>query len=327
MANIRRKPKSSSFSIDQNDGGGEEALRNWNTDSEASRITTEYVRLNQIVRDESQGRRLNLSFEELTQAPSELADKTKAAELEAIQTLARDIAAQGLENPISVYPSGASTYTIVTGERRWWALQYNWRIRSDGAPPPDVRVTLYKKRPDALRRKQFSENAQRRKLSLPDTMLSVELALQEINDERSQAGESAISSIREFQQALFLSYAEARTWWHVFFDETGELKQAVASGECETVNALRDLIEERGTKLKRGARHEAGEKETATKAAKPRAKTRAGNVKIQLTHAEAFAACERLARMAPDAATSLPPEDDEAAIADFIRQSLLGTNG
>lgn len=219
------------------DAGKAEAAPEAHTD--AREIYTDYVSLTNIFRDREQARSLSIDEETLVQDPETISDKRLADEIAGIQSLAASIAKTGLTNPICVIHTRANQFRVISGERRWWAYQYLYKNNHFGATPPRVRVSIYKEDTAPVRRLQLTENYEREDLNLKDLMRAVELAYEEVSNDRSWRKQDPIKNARDFSEALGLRYQDGTVWWKVVGQGRTDLQDAIMSGQLQSIDAVR----------------------------------------------------------------------------------------
>lgn len=251
MATINRSNvrKADRFTIDGRDSGGEEILNTISgRDTPASKLTTEWVSLSSLLPDPENPRKLHLDTKSLLEDPATIEDERRSLVLTKIRSLAESIARDGLSNPIEVYSVPGGGYRIISGERRYWACMYNLLTASEDKKRnvEEVRVTVYKNRPNRVRNKQLSENVLRDDLTLADQMHSIKAAFEEAVSQ----SEVAITTVKSFADELKLVYHDARVWYWLL--TKGESVIPLVAGEKVTaVNQLRILKDLDDAQLKK----------------------------------------------------------------------------
>lgn len=236
-----RKTGLRGFSVDAHDVGGAGMLRSMERGGgHKSAISTEWVRLDSLKPDPENPRRLKMTMEKLLADRASLSEEDARA-VEELRTLAASIKHGGLSNPIEVYPIPGAGFSIISGERRYWACMYNCETASNDDERielSEVRVTIYKTKPQRLRLKQLSENRLRSDLSLADEMHSVFAAVDEL-EESERA--TAYSSVREMARMLHISNTDAHFWLKVQSRWPG-LKPVIAAGKITSMWQLRKIL-------------------------------------------------------------------------------------
>lgn len=147
----------------------EEASSVFKTESELS-LPTQMIPVDQIDMGENI-RPIALQIEDLEGIrDNDPKAAIKRGELEGIQGLARNIEVHGQLQAVEVYRYG-DRYILATGQRRYLAHRL--------AKKPLIRATIRMQRPNAPRAKQFSENVQRKDMTLHERLASVEPMLVE----------------------------------------------------------------------------------------------------------------------------------------------------
>lgn len=248
MATIKRAAsKADKFTIEQNDGGGADALKQMQDQSDPqSKLLTEYVPVDSLKPDPDNPRKLGMSMELLTTPPEKVADEGRRQMLESVISLAKAIASEGLSNPIEVYRLGTGgTLRIISGERRFWACMYNLQTAKTAQERLRhhlVRVTLYREKPTRLRAKQLGENALRESLSLADQMASVTLAHKEFVElAASSKQHKAPSNAMEFAEATHLPYHDAKVWWRVLH-ERAQIRPLISEGHLSALGQVSHIL-------------------------------------------------------------------------------------
>lgn len=119
-------------------------------------------------------------------------------EIEEIKGLAATIKTQGLIQPITVWRKNTSSYPIIAGHRRYYAIIYLYGALIS------VRCKIYLANPQRIHSMRFVENNARRDTSVADNLASYEMALSEISAELKKC-ETKAQRIELVQNSLGIS--------------------------------------------------------------------------------------------------------------------------
>lgn len=231
--------KAARFAIHPTDDVGGKILESISgQDKLSSKLSTEWVPLRTLQVDPENPRTLNLDSKRLLADPEASDDELERTMLRELRALADSIRQDGLSNPIEVYPLPGDAYRIISGERRYWACQYNWMTADPESREglSEVRVTIYKTRPQRLRRKQLTENVLRADLPLIDLMHSIKAAYEELKAEGQ-----VIDSALQLAQHISLPYHDARVWFPVL-TKWPSIVSSIAAGHFGAIHQIRMLL-------------------------------------------------------------------------------------
>jgi ParB/RepB/Spo0J family partition protein len=150
--------------------------------------------------DPEQPRELRISLEMLRN-PGSVTEPRARERIQSILGLAETITQIGQQAAVEVYREGGH-YTIVSGERRYWAARV--------ANLDTLYAKVLPERPRRLRLKQYIENAQRDDLDTRETLKALQMIIAE-----SARLDDAVGTWSDLKRLTGMSKSTASRWWAI----------------------------------------------------------------------------------------------------------------